>query len=364
MRHAATDRDRLLYAQRIGLAIALGLILTGPGCARSRPYRSRMMAPLLGARGQRAADTTRLASPEPGGYLNRQAPRARPPQQAIVHWSTPPGGPLQPPRPAPLPPAALATRPPKTPRAGAPDESTRTIRKLTDTARTNLENYTNYQVRLERQERVGNRLLPTEQVLLSIRRQPKAVRLEWADGPHHGREVIYAADSGPGQMHIHNPRGLLSRMTMAVDSPLVLKNSRHPITAAGLGPILDQLEASLRRDESGGPAAERLRYLGLETPEAVGRSCHKIVRKTETGETWLLYLDAENDLPVYFQADAADGTLLERYVFRDLKANLTDLASSDAFDPAQRWGSGHGRFPRLARSQDANARATAANVPE
>lgn len=361
--HAATDRARLKLVPRIILAMSLGLILAGPGCARSRPYRPRVLAPLLGARGQRAADTTRLASPEPGGSLGRQAPRARPPQRALVQWSTPPTGPLEPPKVAPRPPAALAIRAPRDSKAEVPVESTRTIRSLLDAARANIEEYSNYQVRLERQERVGTRLLPEEEVILSIRREPKAILLEWPAGPHRGREVLYAGDSGDGKMHIHTPRSLLGRMTLPVDSPLALRNSRHPITEAGFDPILDQLEASLRKDEAGGPVAERLRYEGEETPEAVGRPCHKIVRQTERGETWLLYLDVENGLPAFFQATGPDGSLLERYTFRDLKPNLDELASHEAFDPAQRWGNGRGRFPRLARSQDTKARPAAASDP-
>ena len=43
-----------------------------------------------------------------------------------------------------------------------------------------------YQVRLTRQERIGESLQPPEDVVLSIRRSPKAVRLEWPDGPHQG----------------------------------------------------------------------------------------------------------------------------------------------------------------------------------
>ncbi len=49
-----------------------------------------------------------------------------------------------------------------------------------------------YQVKITRVERVGGRLQPEEQILLSIRRDPKAVRLEWTDGPNQGREVIYS----------------------------------------------------------------------------------------------------------------------------------------------------------------------------
>src|SRR5262249_48931658 len=41
-----------------------------------------------------------------------------------------------------------------------------------------------YQVRISRVERVGGRLQPEEDILLSIRREPKSVRLEWKSDPN------------------------------------------------------------------------------------------------------------------------------------------------------------------------------------
>ena len=65
-------------------------------------------------------------------------------------------------------------------------------------ARARLDALSSYQVELNRQERVGKTLLEPEDVLLSIRRSPKAVRLEWVDGPQKGREVIYGGPRTAG----------------------------------------------------------------------------------------------------------------------------------------------------------------------
>ena len=64
-----------------------------------------------------------------------------------------------------------------------------------------------YQMRVSRLERVGGQMQPEEQILLSIRRDPKAVRLEWASGPSKGREVIYSSALDPRMIFVHMPPG-------------------------------------------------------------------------------------------------------------------------------------------------------------
>ena len=60
------------------------------------------------------------------------------------------------------------------------------------------------------------------------------IRLEWREGPHKGREVIYAAGQNAGLMHINMADSLVPvpRMSLAPDSPMVTRTSRHPITAS------------------------------------------------------------------------------------------------------------------------------------
>jgi hypothetical protein len=226
------------------------------------------------------------------------------------------------------------------------------IRTLVEAGRGRLANVGNYQVHLNRQEQVGGALQAAEDVVLSIRSDPRAVRLEWREGPHKGREVLYSA-AEPTFMHIKmaDLAVPLPPMRMALDSPKVRDSSRHPITEAGLDAILQRIEESLAVAEKGSPDADRLTCTGPETPDGVDRPCHKITRVTPNGETWVVDLDAQTALPVVVQANAANGDLLERYVFRDLKTDLPDLASASAFDPAARWGhGGGGLLSRLARS--------------
>ncbi len=202
---------------------------------------------------------------------------------------------------------------------------------------------------MSRQERVGGELQPAEDVRLSIRRDPQAVRLEWLDGPSMGREVIYNAG---GLMQVNMPGSLVPRISLPPDSPLALKNSRHPISEAGFATIVEQVAANLRAVESGQVSADRFSYGGLEPPEPGAPLCHKILRVTPSGETWTVCIDDQTKLPYMVLAVAPNGELLERYLFRDPHLNVIELASADAFDPDNRWGKPSGLFGRLARGND------------
>lgn len=211
---------------------------------------------------------------------------------------------------------------------------------------------TSYQVKMSHQERVGGRLRPVDEVVLSVRRDPRAVRLEWPAGPNKGREVLYAADSGKGLMHVKMPDGLvpLPRLSIAPDSPLAMSNSRHPITEAGFDTIIAGMEKDVAQSESPNPVPDDLIiYQGLDQPDGLDKPCHKIVRHTPAGEVWLVYIDPEHHLPCYVQATDARGELLERYIFREPVLNPTELASADAFNPDARWGAPKGLFQRMAR---------------
>ena len=236
--------------------------------------------------------------------------------------------------------------------APAPAEPAGAIDNVLGESRRALDALASYQVAMTHQERVGDRLNPPENVVLSIRRAPRAVRLEWKEGEHQGREVIYAADAFNGQMHVHmgDSKLPLPRISMPPDSPLATKNSRHPITEAGFDTIVANMEAGLRKQRTGDVSAGKVRYEGREQPDGYDKACDKVVRETPSNEVWVVYLDPDTKLPALVQATAGNGDLLERYVFRNPVPNPADLASADAFNPDARWGAPKGLLGRLART--------------
>lgn len=224
------------------------------------------------------------------------------------------------------------------------------IRRLVETSRERIAPVRSYQARMIRQEKVGETLLPEEELILSVRREPFAVRLEWPAGSaNQGREVLYSAAETGGKMQIRQPGSLVPRLTLAPDSPLVRKNSRHPITEAGFDELLKNLEASARGVEVGAIRSRMTMDGPVDLPE-VGRRCHRITEIRENGETWVVGLDAESLMPVYVRGTDATGGLLEQYRFLEVRTDLAELAAAGAFDPEARWGGG-GLLGRLARGE-------------
>ncbi len=213
-----------------------------------------------------------------------------------------------------------------------------------------LQSLKTYQVKISRTERVAGRILPEEQIILSIRRDPKSVRLEWADGPNQGREVIYSSRIDEKSLFVHMPKSAIPLPTMKipVDSPMVMKNSRHAITEAGFDTII----ANLRKSLDGNQKTDmgRLAYRGVEKPPGLDRPSHVFTRRAPSGETWTVFLDENTMLPSMVVAKDPSGELDERYIYHEVRENPTDLASADAFDPDQRWGQSKGFLSRFARA--------------
>jgi hypothetical protein len=223
-------------------------------------------------------------------------------------------------------------------------------------ARNRLAALSTYQVNITRVERVGGQLQAEEDVLLSIRRNPKAVRLEWTSGQSKGREVIYSSALSDHTMYVNMANSSLPipRMSIPVDSPLALRNSRHPITEAGFDAIIENLS---RHEESAsvrGAAEGRLVYKGIEKPKGLNEPCHLLERVTPEGETWQVYLETRTLLPAVAVAfQTASGEVIERYTYRNVKPNPAELASAEAFDPDKRWRHSTSLLSRLARSAGA-----------
>jgi hypothetical protein len=220
---------------------------------------------------------------------------------------------------------------------------------------------TSYQVTMTRVERVGGSLQTEDDVVLSVRRKPRAVRLEWASGPTKGREVIYSQALSDRTMYVKmaNSSLPLPRMAIPVDSPLALRNSRHPITEAGFDTIIDDL---FHQANSGSVVSARegkLVYKGLTTPRGLDEPCQLIERTTSQGETWQVYLQKRTLMPVLVSAvQTQSGELIERYSYRNLKPNPPELASAEAFDPDKRWGESKSWLSRLARAAGGSADAS------
>lgn len=244
---------------------------------------------------------------------------------------------------------ALAAPPP------AMKERARTPRNDGDViltkAESKLRGLKSYKVKVSRVERVGGQLQPAEELLLSVRTDPKAVRLEWSEGPNKGREVIYSSALDPRMIFVHvaNSAIPLPAMKIAVDSPLVMKNSRHSITEAGLDTVIENLRGA-QKHSGDMHKDDKLEYVGLKKPPGFDHACEQFVIRSASGDSWKIFLDPRSNLPCMVVGENERGELIERYVYREITVNPSDLASADAFEPDKRWGDSKSLLSRLARA--------------
>jgi hypothetical protein len=99
-----------------------------------------------------------------------------------------------------------------------------------------------YQARVTRVERVGNRLHGPDQVEVTVRESPRAVRLDFVAGPHKGRRALYDVRTRPREMLARESGALgLFSMWLSIDGSLAHRDTRHDITEVGFGAMIEAM---------------------------------------------------------------------------------------------------------------------------
>jgi Protein of unknown function (DUF1571) len=178
------------------------------------------------------------------------------------------------PRPAPLPTPAptttIAVPTTTTPPAAAPAlPPMQTPEELYQQARAEFGRFDSYIARLARREPGKGK--KGEQILaFSFRKEPWSIRFKWLAGEGLGREVLYVKNRYENKIHTLLAAGDMPlvpagrRISMAVDSPLVLAANRHPITDAGIGAMIDRFGQVLEANSRGDFRKGKLTSLGLQ----------------------------------------------------------------------------------------------------
>lgn len=331
--------------------------LPPPPAAPGTPPRSTSTAPAAGATGspfaanpgavaaQVATNQPVTSSPTltlslPGGG---DAPPPPPADEKPMPTLAPAQPPVQTPQPAPaqqpapalnVKPAANGVKTSSTP-VGGTSEAAKLDAILQKTSAT-LAGIGSYRVDVSSQETVNGKTHPVDQFVLYKRRQPLAVRMEWGQGKEAGREVIFSPTENKGMIQIRMPKGLIPRMSMSPDSPLVRAKSRHPINEAGFDAVVERLNETLNLTRRNAPNAGQISVQSAMEPN-VGQ-VDRITHLTTTGETWVVDLEAKSGLPLTIHATDNSGKLLEHIEFRNFQFNLAELQTAAAFDPNARWG--------------------------
>jgi hypothetical protein len=178
-----------------------------------------------------------------------------------------------------------------------------------------------YRCRLIKQERVEKKLLPAQTLELLVQPSPRALRLDYVDGPKAGRKVVWT-DRRPKEMLVREG-GLLGVMSLwvDVDGTLAHGDTNHRVVELGFAPLLDIIARDL---------GQGARYGGHQRHDdgfdAAGHYCMTFTAPPAAPALYAqrtrLCVDPKLAVPVEVEVDDRAG-LLERYRYTHIRANQT-----------------------------------------
>jgi hypothetical protein len=160
----------------------------------------------------------------------------------------PPAAPQEPPQGAPMPMDSAA---PKAVTASPMDEPIRLI----GLAREAYRGVRDYSCLMIKQERIDGRLRPPESIVMKVRTQPFSVYFSW-EQPNRlaGQQACYVAGRNNGMMRVR-PKGVLGVVgfvSLNPNDPRARADSRHAITEAGIGNLIEQFATGWQNERQWG----------------------------------------------------------------------------------------------------------------
>ncbi len=200
-------------------------------------------------------------------------------------------------------------------------------------AKTNYSAVKDYSCNLASQERVNGKLLDRNIIQMKVKTQPFSVYLRWLEPAKDvGQEVVYVAGKNNNKMRVKSKAtGILGFMSIDPNDPRVRQNSRHAITEAGIGHMIDETIKSWEMDRAIGKA----KVLPPLQAEYNKRACYQIevvhLERTAQAPCYrtVIYLEKVSKMPIFLQnydwprqGGPADGELLESFGYFNLQFNI------------------------------------------
>jgi hypothetical protein len=306
-------------------ALVLGVATLGcsSGVARGPRAVETPKAQADAGQAPRLRPTAAMESNPPFRIAETPAPSTARPNEVLVAavGALPPSAtaPTVPqPDPPPAPPSA-SKLPAPAPSSGKgpalddpPAEPLKDLRRLHKLAAAQYATMDSYIARLRRREQIGAKTPRDEILCLKFRKEPWSVSMKWIGTEGKGREVLYVKDKFDNKIHTvlaagdmpYAPAG--KKIALAVDSVLVKSASRHSITDAGIGALVEHFGNALEIAARGDPKRGSLTYLGEQTrPEfsSPREAAEQIIvagadPSLPRGGRRLWYFDPESHLPV------------------------------------------------------------------
>jgi hypothetical protein len=206
-----------------------------------------------------------------------------------------------------------------------------------------------YIARLKRREQINGRDKPEEILLFKFRKEPFSVYFKWLGEEAHGREVVFVNGHYEGKIHTLLAAGDVPlmpagrRMALLPDNPLVRASSRHSITEAGVGNLIDRFGVLVERAERASGRQTTLAYLGPINRPEMERGGEGVAQtilpgaeaQLPHGGKRLWVFDAQTKFPTLLVTQDETGHEVEYYCYDrfEFPVRLDD----DDFNPDRLW---------------------------
>jgi hypothetical protein len=190
-----------------------------------------------------------------------------------------------------------------------------------------------YSCLLLKRERMDGPLQPLNVMVMKVRAEPFSVYLRWQEPRDKaGQEACYVAGKNNGQMRVRSSGvlGAVGFVSMDPNDPKAQKNSRHSITEAGFGNLLERYAARWEKERE----INRTKVSVAEY-EYAKRRCIRVetVHPREAADQFafsrnVLYFDKETHLPVRVECydwprpEGGAGDLVEEYSYVNVRLNV------------------------------------------
>jgi hypothetical protein len=204
-------------------------------------------------------------------------------------------------------------------------------------------NVKGYTTTMQKQERGGGKLKPTEVIDAAFREDPFSVYMHWVEGARLAEAVVYVEGENNNQMLVR-PSGLLARRFIVErdpDGPEAKQSGRYTMKEFGIKKGMERTLASWKEADKKGELHVEDRG-DVKVKEAGDRTCiclhrDQYAKPEADGVTDLIiYIDKENWLQVGSVVKGDEDKLLGAYYFRDIHLNpdfKPDQFSRDALKP-------------------------------
>jgi uncharacterized protein DUF1571 len=190
-----------------------------------------------------------------------------------------------------------------------------------------------YQCTFSKRERIDGALQDEQIAVMKVRSQPFSVNVKFMS-PRSvaGKEASYVTGKHNGKMKAKSSGalGLVGYVTMDPRDPKALRGTRHSITEAGIGNLIDRLATEHAQGQADGRKVQvtfaevTFNWRKCVRFEVLDQAADGVNQQPRT----VIYFDKETNLPVRSELYDRRGELVECFSYTDLHFNigLTDAA--------------------------------------